>query len=96
MEREIRALVTAQCTGRLHENGFVDALLQLEKEKAAAHGLILTASHTYDDWTVIRLQIPGRHEACASFEFEPKSGRFRRVGTPCREADPTPAETVEA
>lgn len=91
---EMRELVAAQATGRLTELGFVEALLECERESAVAHGLVFTASHTFDDWTVVCLRRPGRREPCASFEFHPGTGRFRAVGTPCRPADPAPAQRI--
>jgi hypothetical protein len=94
MDAEIRALVAAQSSGDLNNEGFVERLLRFEAERARTHGLILTASHTFDDWTVVSLRIPGRSEPCASFEFQPATGRFRPVGTPCRERDPAMAEMV--
>jgi hypothetical protein len=91
---EMRELVAAQAAGRLTEEGFVESLLECERERAAAHGLIFTASHTFDDWTVICLRQPGRREPCASFEFHPGTGLFREVGTLCRPADPAPAQRI--
>jgi hypothetical protein len=94
IDQEIRELVAAQASGHLNEPQFVEALLKFETDRAAAHGLILTASHTFDDWTVISLRIPGRAEPCASFEFHAESGRFRNVGSPCRPSDPSPSELI--
>lgn len=95
IDQEIRELVAAQAAGRLHQQGFVEALLKFELERASTHGLILTASHTFDDWTVVALRLPGRSEPCASFEFHPDTGQFRNVGTPCRPEDPAPGERIE-
>ncbi len=95
IDEDIRRLVAAQAAGEITEKGFVEALLKFEMERAATHGLVLSASHTFDDWTVISLSLPGRSEPCASFDFHPASGQFRNVGTPCRPVDPSPAELVE-
>ncbi len=94
MDAELRALVAAQSAGDLNDEGFVEALLRLEAEKARANGLVLTASHTFDDWTVVRLHLRGVAEPCVSFEFHQPTGRFRQVGTPCREADPRPVALI--
>ena len=88
IDGELRALVAAQAAGRLSEPQFVDAMLRIESERATKHGLTLTASHTYDDWTVVILRLPGTSKPCASFEFEPVSGRYRDVGAICRCQDP--------
>jgi hypothetical protein len=80
--------VAAQAAGRLTEPQFVDTMLRIESERAITHGLTLTASHTYDDWTVVNLRLPGSSAPCASFEFEPVSGRYRDVGAICRCRDP--------
>jgi hypothetical protein len=94
VDDEMRELVAAQASGRLNEAGFVEALLEFETARAAAHGLILNASHTFDGWTVISLRVPGQSEPCASFEFNPQTGKFRHVGTPCRDPDPAEREFV--
>ena len=88
MDAEIRALVAAQSSGNLNNQGFVERLLRFEAERARANGLVLTASHTFDDWTVVSLRVRGSGEPCASFEFQPATGRFREVGSACREPDP--------
>jgi hypothetical protein len=95
IDQEVRELVAAQAAGRLHQQGFVEALLKFELERASAHGLILTASHTFDDWTVIALRVPGQSKPCAAFEFHPGTGQFREVGTPCRSTDPALGERIE-
>jgi hypothetical protein len=33
-------------------------------------------------------------EPCASLEFNPTTGGFRKVGTPCRDADPAPIQLI--
>lgn len=78
----------AHTSGILGEQGFVEVLLRLEEEKAAPFGFVLTASNTYDDWTVVALRMKGVSEPCASFEFLPSTGEFRTVGVACREPDP--------
>ncbi|HEV7401427.1 MAG TPA: hypothetical protein VGO11_00810 [Chthoniobacteraceae bacterium] len=94
IDEEIRDLVAAQAAGHINEAAFVEALLRFETHRAATHALILSASHTFDDWTVISLRIPGQAEPCASFEFHAASGRFRHVGTPCRHADTAFSEQI--
>ncbi len=81
---EIKALAAAQAAGLIAQRELVDALLKLEREKAGPLRLVLTASHTYDDWTVVSLHHPGQSEPCASYEFQPTTGQFRPVGSPCR------------
>ena len=90
--RELRALAAAQASGKINQHEFVSALLKLELEKAAPHRLVLTASHTLDEWTVVSLRLPGRSEPCASFEFLPATGQFRPVGSPCVGADTAPCK----
>jgi hypothetical protein len=89
IDRELRALVTAQAAGHLTEPQFVQAMLRIEEERASAHGLIMTASHTFDEWTVVSLRVPGCTDPCASFEFHSASGDYRAVGTACRCCDPS-------
>lgn len=88
MDAEVRALVAAQSAGNLDREGFVNGLLHLEAEKAQANGLVLTASHTFDEWTVVSLRVCGSAHPCVCVEFHPATGCFRKVGTACREADP--------
>jgi hypothetical protein len=93
-EAAIHSLVAAQSAGRIDEREFVVSLLVFEAENATAHGLTLTVSHTFDDWSVASLRLPGRSEPCVSFEFQPGTGCFREVGTACRESDPQLLSTV--
>ena len=88
IDGELRALVAAHASGRLTEPQFVDAMLRIETERAARYGLTLTASHTYDEWTVVNVRLSGSPNPCASFEFQPASGRYRDVGAICRCRDP--------
>jgi hypothetical protein len=89
IDQDLRALVAAQAAGQLSEHGFVEAMLRIERERAAPHGLSLAASNTFDDWTVVKLRCPGCSDACASFEFHSASGQYRAVGTTCRRGDPS-------
>jgi hypothetical protein len=91
MDEELRALVAAQSAGNLNDAEFVERLLRFETERARANGLVLTASHTFDSWTIVTLRVCGAAAPLASFEFDPASGRFREAGTPCREPDPRAA-----
>ncbi len=93
MDTELRALVAAQSAGNLNDEGFVERLLRFETERARTHGLVLTASHTFDNWTIVSLRVCGAADPLASFEFDPATGRFREVGTPCREPDPRAASS---
>lgn len=90
----IHLLVEARSAGRVDENGLVDALLQFERDRVAPYGLILTASNSYDDWTVLTLQVAGTREPCASFEFSLETHQFRPAGTVCRAGDPALALVV--
>jgi hypothetical protein len=76
---EIRALAEKHLAGGMCEATFVSTLLALEAEKAAAHGIELTASNTIDDWTVVILRERGRSEPVAALEFEPSRRAFRPV-----------------
>lgn len=84
-DEDLRGLVAARSSGQIDETDFVRALLELEAVTAARNGLTLTASHTYDDWTVVSLRVARRSQPCASFEFQPSTGCFRAVGCPCRD-----------
>jgi hypothetical protein len=90
--REIEAtllkLTKAHTAGIISEAGFVDVLLRLEEEKAAPFGFVLTASNTYDDWTILTLRAKGSSRPCAAFEFLPSTGEFRTAGVACREPGP--------
>ncbi len=80
---ELRKLLAERGDNPICERTLVEDLLRFEAEKAAAQGLILTASNTYDDWTVVLLRVKGSSEPCAGFEFLPETGAFRAVGSPC-------------
>ena len=90
IEATLLTVTNAHAAGLIGEQGFVEVLLRLEEEKAAPFGFVLTASNTYDDWTVVALRLKGVSQPCASFEFLPSTGEFRTVGVACRESDPQP------
>jgi hypothetical protein len=92
---ELRELVAAQINCKFNVQRLVEALLDFEAQVAQRHELIITASNTLDDWTVIKVYVEGEKAPCASFEFLPQTGRFRAVGTkcvePCESEGNTPA-----
>jgi hypothetical protein len=79
----LKDLAQKRCSGVLSEQTFIDLVLRIEAEEVAPKGLTLTASNTEDNWTVFNLKINGSNEVCASFEFLPETGEFRRAGTQC-------------
>jgi hypothetical protein len=86
IEATIFSVIKAHTKGYIGERGLVNVLLQLEEEKVAPYGFVLTASNTLDDWTVVMLRRKGSSEPCAAVEFLPDTGEFREVGAPCRAA----------
>jgi hypothetical protein len=82
--RDLEALVMSHLAGEPNERALVESLLQFEAQVARQHGLVITASNTFDEWTVIKVRVPGVSEPCSAFEFHPQTGKFRPVGTACR------------
>ena len=74
---EIRTLIDAYCRGLFTEARFVTSLLDIEAKTAGVPGVILTASNTIDDRTVIRFHVRSRPDLSVDFEFQPESGRVR-------------------
>lgn len=66
----------------ISDDSFIAAVLEIEARDVTPQGLTLTASHTLDNWIVFTLKMNGTNENCASFEFLPESGEFRR-GASC-------------
>ena len=80
----LEALARMRASGLLSEERFVESLLAIEADVVSTSGFTLTASNTRDDWTVFTLRITGNEDPCASFEFRPQTGEFRRAGSgPC-------------
>jgi hypothetical protein len=77
----LKELAHARARGLISEERFVGMVLKIEAEQVRPHGLVLTASNTRDDWTVFKLRFAHSHETCATFEFLPETGEFRRVGS---------------
>jgi hypothetical protein len=76
---ELRDLVASQVAGEFDPPRFVASLLEFEAEVARRHELVITASNTIDDWTVMKVYVQGDATPCASFEFLPQAGQFREV-----------------
>jgi hypothetical protein len=87
IEEALLAVTYLYTSGAIEEDEFVELLLKIEEEQATPAGFVITASNTYDNWTVIILRLKGVRQACAAFEFQPETGKFRHAGTPCRESD---------
>jgi hypothetical protein len=79
--RRLEELARQRFHGRMSEEDFIAAVLKIEAEDIAPHGLNLTASNTIDDWTVFQVRKNGGSDACAAFEFLPETGEFRPVGS---------------
>ena len=77
----LEALARQRCEKQMTEGEFIAAVLRIEAEEIAPHGLTLIASNTLDDWTVFKVKRKGDPEVCAAFEFLPETGQFRRVGS---------------
>src|SRR5205823_3842567 len=87
IEEALLAVTFLYIAADVGEDDFVEILLKIEQEQAAPAGFVITASNTYDNWTVIVLRLKGVREPCAAFEFQPSTGKFRHVGAVCREAE---------
>jgi len=74
----LQELAVKRCNGTISEEQFIDAVLRIEAQEVTPKGLTLTASNTRDEWTVFRIKINGTNKTCASFEFLPETGEFRR------------------
>src|SRR3954453_17731017 len=90
----LEALARMRTSGLLSEERFVQAVLEIEAAVVSTAGFTLTATNTSDNWTVFTLRISGTQEPCASFEFLPETGEFRRPGsgpgnpgTECKNSD---------
>jgi len=80
---DLQALAAQRCSGELSEEAFVAAVLDIEAREVKPMGLTLTVSNTRDEWTVFSLKIDGTNDTCASFEFLPETGEFRRGCSEC-------------
>ena len=80
----LEALARERAGGAISEERFVELVLKLEEQEATPAGFSLTASNTYDNWTVFKLRLTGTSDPCAAFEFLPETGEFRRPGSICR------------
>ena len=78
---ELRALAEARCRGSMTEEEFTRSVLRIEAQEVRPQGMTLTASNTLDDWTVFQLRLEHCEESCATFEFLPKTGQFRKSGS---------------
>ncbi len=79
--RRLEALAHSRSAGRISEVSFVEQLLKIEAEEVCPAGMTLTASNTLDDWTVVRLRVNILNRLCATFEFLPATGEFRKPGS---------------
>ncbi len=77
----LKELAQSRCSGKISEEIFIEAVLKIEAEQVMPSGLTLTASNTIDNWIVFKLRVKSCEEPCASFEFLPEAGEFRRVGS---------------
>jgi hypothetical protein len=81
IEHLLESLARGRANGAISEKGFVELLLKIEREQVVPSGFRLTASNTLDNWTVFEIREKGETTPCASFEFLPESGEFRRPGS---------------
>jgi hypothetical protein len=78
IERQLEELARQYCQGEIAQESFMKALLIIEAQEVTPLGLTLTASETADHWTLFKIKMNGTNETCASFEFLPETGEFRR------------------
>jgi hypothetical protein len=83
IEKQLEELAVKRCNGSISEDAFIAAVLEIEAREVRPHRLTLTASHTLDEWTVFSLKMNGTNDVCASFEFLPETGEFRRGRSKC-------------
>ena len=83
IEERLKDLAVKRCNGIMSDEEFIAAVLEIEARDVTPQGLTLTASHTRDHWIVFNLKMNGTNENCASFEFLPERGEFRRGSSQC-------------
>jgi hypothetical protein len=75
---QLKELAQQRSQGKISEEAFVAAILEIEARQVTPRGLTLTATQTRDGWIVFKLKINGRNDTCAAFAFLPETGEFRR------------------
>jgi hypothetical protein len=83
VELRLEKLARQHCRGEIADDTFLAAVLAIEAREVTPMGLTLTASRTRDHWTVFNIKMDGTNETCASFEFLPETGEFRRACSDC-------------
>jgi hypothetical protein len=83
VEQRLEKLARQHCRGEITDDAFLAAVLAIEAQEVTPIGLTLTASRTRDRWTVFKIKMNGTNETCASFEFLPETGEFRRDCSEC-------------
>jgi hypothetical protein len=83
IEQQLEKLARQHCRGEITDEAFLAAVLAIEAQEVTPMGLTLTAARTLDHWTVFKIKMDGTNNTCASFEFLPETGEFRRGCSDC-------------